>query len=414
MRILYFSQYFPPEAGATQARAYEMASNWILLGHSVTMIAEFPNHPSGIMAPGYQGKLYERELLNGIEVLRVWVKTSPSKNFRTRMLFYLSYMFNAAMAGLFIARGRYSFIYASSPPLLVGAAAWIVSKFRRIPLVFEVRDLWPESAVALGELTNSRAIAMATRLEEMCYRRAVRIVVVTQGVLAHLLKRGIPDEKLLLIPNGANTELFIDNNSERDRIRQELGLGNKFICIYAGIFGVAQGLEVILETAQLLQSDKRFHFLLIGEGPRKGQIASLARNLNLPNLTLLPEKPREQIPNYLSAADAAIIPLRKSEVFSMVVPSKLFDAWSCSKPVILSVDGEARILLENVKGGIFVPPESAEKMAEAVKSLQASPDLAQLMGCNGLEFTRANFSRKTLALQLITELSTLFTRSGKN
>src|SRR5574342_1417632 len=182
MRILYLSQYFPPEVGATQTRAYEMARGLVRAGHQVTMIAEVPNHPSGIIPPRYRGKLYERSLWYGIEVIRVWVKASPVKNFRGRMAFYLSYMLMAALAGLSLARGKYDVIYTTSPPLFAGAAGLTLSYLRRIPLVFEVRDLWPESAVALGELRHPRAIKLAELLEKRCYQRARAIVVVTSGI----------------------------------------------------------------------------------------------------------------------------------------------------------------------------------------------------------------------------------------
>src|SRR5512139_1192627 len=155
MRILYISQYFPPEAGATQTRAYEMARNLVRLGHQVTMIAEIPNHPSGIIPPEYRGKLIERADLEGIDVIRVWVKTSPVKNFRQRIVFYLSFMLASIFAGLFLARGHFDLLYATSPPLFVGASGLLISRVRRIPFVFEVRDIWPESAVALGELSNA-------------------------------------------------------------------------------------------------------------------------------------------------------------------------------------------------------------------------------------------------------------------
>jgi colanic acid biosynthesis glycosyl transferase WcaI len=168
VRVLYLSQNFPPEVVACQARAYDMAHHLVLAGHQVTVLTEIPNHPSGIVPPEYRGKFWDRSTLNGIDVIRVWVKTSAQKTFGTRMALYLSYMANAALAGLVRARGRYDVIYATSPYLFVGGTALALSVLRRTPMVFEVRDLWPESAVALGELSNPQAVAMATRLEEMC------------------------------------------------------------------------------------------------------------------------------------------------------------------------------------------------------------------------------------------------------
>jgi len=404
MRILYLSQYFFPEAGATQARAYEMASKWIQMGHKVTMLTEFPNHPSGIIPPSYKGKIYERISLDGIDVLRVWVKTSPVKNYANRMLFYLTFMFNAIFAGIILAREKYDFVYATSPPLFVGGAALVLSGIKRIPMFFEVRDLWPETAIAIGELSNPFSISLATKLEEICYRRAVQIVVVTQGMYDRLNQRGVSPTKLIVSPNGANIEMFTFRPADRKRIRTELGLESKFIAIYAGIHGLAQGLDTVVQTAHLLSETPSIHFILIGDGPKKADILALVKSYNLPNLTMLSEKPREVIPDYLSAADVALVPLRKTEIFKGTLPSKLFDAWSCERPVILSIDGEARSVVENVKGGIFVPPEDPGKMAEALIFLMNSPTERQSMGENGRSYTKNNHSRAALAEKLIIHL----------
>ncbi len=404
LRILYLSQYFLPEAGATQARAYEMANKWIQMGHKVTMLTEFPNHPSGVIPPSYRGKLFERMNLDGIDVLRVWVKTSPVKNYSNRILFYLTYMFNAIIAGLILVRGKYDFLYATSPPLFVGGAALVLSHLKRIPMFFEVRDLWPETAIAIGELSNPLSILVATKLEEMCYQRAIQVIVVTHGMYDRLIHRGISPEKLIIIPNGANIEMFSFNPTERNRIRTELGLESKFIAIYAGIHGLAQGLETVVYTAHLLSETPNIHFVLIGDGPKKADILALVKSYNLTNLTMLPEKPRELIPGYLSAADVALVPLRKTDIFKGTLPSKLFDAWACERPVILSIDGEARSVVETVKGGLFIPPEDPNKMAEALIYLMNSPAERQSMGEYGLAYTRQNHSRETLAEKLIIQL----------
>jgi colanic acid biosynthesis glycosyl transferase WcaI len=407
MRILYISQYFPPEAGATQTRAYEMARNWVRLGHHVTMLAEFPNHPSGVIPNSYKGKIYEKASLDGIEVLRVWVKASPEKTFKNRMLFYLTFMLNASLAGIFLAHGKYDLLYVSSPPLFVGAAALSIRCLKHIPMVFEVRDLWPESAVALGELTNRHAIALASRLEQACYQKALQVVVVTHGIYARLIERGIPASKLLVVPNGANIDLFSFKPEGRERIRHELNLEQKFIAIYAGIHGLAQGLETILETARLLRDEPHIHFILVGDGPKKAELGALANSYNLPNLTFLSEKPREQIPDYLSAADIELVPLKKAGIFKGALPSKIFDAWACERPVLLSIDGEARAVVESVGGGIFIPPEEPEKMASALLDLRQSPEVLQRMGQNGRVYTCQNNSRALLAEKLIGQLQNL-------
>jgi colanic acid biosynthesis glycosyl transferase WcaI len=407
MRILYLSQYFPPEVGATQSRAYEMAHQWVQMKHEVTMISEIPNHPSGIIPHEYKGKLLERANLEGIDVIRVWVKTSPIKNFRNRLLFYSSYMINATIIGLFMLRGRYDLLYATSPPLFVGGSALVLSFLKHIPMVFEVRDLWPESAVALGELSNRHSISLAIKLEEMCYQKALLIVVVTQGVYDKLIQRGIPQENLVLIPNGANTDLFVFDLSGREIIRKELGLSGKFVIIYAGIHGLAQNLETLLQTARLLTDYPMIHFLLIGNGPRKSELITLAASYNLPNLSFLSEKPRELIAMYLSAADLAIVPLRNAEAFTTVIPSKIFDAWACKRPVLITIDGEARELVESINGGVYVPAEEPTKMAEIILKLVNSQEELDVMGKNGHDYTEQNHSRKTLAKKLIKYLETI-------
>jgi colanic acid biosynthesis glycosyl transferase WcaI len=409
MRILYLTQYFPPEAGATQTRAYEMARNLVRLGHHVTVIAEIPNHPSGIIPPEYRGKWIERSDLEGINVIRVWVKTSPGKSYRQRIVFYLSFMFACALAGLFLAGGRFDYVYATSPPLFVGASGWLISRARRIPLIFEVRDLWPESAVALGELSNPAAIRWATWLEEACYRRAQKIIVVTQGIRARLIQRGFPPDKLELIPNGANTELFQLRPESRARIRAEMMLQDKFIAVYAGIHGIAQGLETVLETADMLKEHPDVHLLFIGDGPRKPTLADIVRQLELSNVTLLPEQPRERIPDYLSAADVALVPLRKLEIFKAALPSKIFDAWACQLPVLLSVAGEARELLEGCEGGLFISPEDPIALRDGILTCKSNPDLTKNWGKNGRKFTEAHYSRRATAEKLAEVLTLLKT-----
>jgi glycosyltransferase involved in cell wall biosynthesis len=407
MRVLYLSQYFPPEVGATQTRAYEMASGLLRAGHQVTVLTEVPNHPEGIIRPEYRGRFWMRDALDGIGVIRVWVKTSPVKTMRTRMAFYLSFMFNATLAGLALARGRYDVIYATSPPLFVGGAALALSYLRRIPLVFEVRDLWPESAVALGELHNPRFIRWATRLEQACYRRARRVVVVTQGIHDRLLERDIPPVRLALIPNGANTDLFRPQPEAGQAVRRELGLPDQFLVIYAGVHGIAQGLETVLEAAQLLADRPDIHFLMIGDGPCKADLLKRKEALALPNLIMLDAQPRERIPAYLSAADVALAPLRKLELFKGALPSKIFDAWACECATIVGMEGEARRILEQAQAGVYVEPESPLALAAAVEALAADRARCREYGVNGRRFVEQHYSRQAQARQLEQLLRTI-------
>ncbi len=401
MRILYLSQYFPPEVGATQTRSYELAQGLIQAGHAVTVLTEVPNHPEGIIRPEYRGRFWVREELDGIDVIRVWVWTSPVKTMRTRLSFYGTFMFNAVLAGLLRAQGHYDLLYATSPPLFVGGAALALSSLRRTPMVFEVRDLWPESAVVLGELRNPRFIRWATTLEERCYRHARRVVVVTEGIRRRLLERGVPAEKLVLIPNGANTDLFRPEPTAGYVLRKELGLEKRFLVLYAGIHGVAQGLEAVLETARLLSDAPHIHFLLVGEGPRKAELVRQKEEMGLRNVTMLGGRSREEMPAFFSAADVALVPLRRVELFQSALPSKMFDAWACACPVVLSIAGEAREVLERAQAGVYVPPEDPEEMARALRLLSLDREACREMGWRGRRFVEEHYSRQGQARQLV-------------
>lgn len=410
MRILYLSQYFPPEVGATQTRAHEMARGLVQAGHQVTMIAEVPNHPHGIIPPAYRGKLYERATLDGIDVIRVWVKASPVKDFRSRMAFYLSYMVMAALAGLFLARGRFDALYATSPPLFVGGAALIISFLRRIPLIFEVRDLWPESAVALGELKNPRAIRLAAWLEERCYARARKIIVVTQGIYQRLVERGIPTDQLVFIPNGANTDLFQPQPEAAQALRQELELDDAFVVLYAGIHGIAQGLELLLECARRLENNPAIRLLFVGEGPVKADLMAQAQKMGLSNVIFYGEVARERVPAFLSLAQVAVVPLRKLDLFEGALPSKMFDAWACACPTLVTIGGEAKAVLEQAAAGIWVAPEDAEALRAAILRLVDEPAQVRQMGENGRRFVAEHYSRQAQAQQLEKLLTALPTR----
>jgi len=407
MRVLYLSQYFPPEVGATQTRAYEMATGLIQAGHEVTMLTEVPNHPQGIIRPEYQGRLWTRERLDDIDVIRVWVKTSPIKTTRRRLAFYLSYMVNATLAGLVLTHGPYDLLYATSPPLFVGGAGLALSFLYRIPMVFEIRDLWPESAVVLGELKNARLIRWATWLEETCYSHAKKIIVTAQEMAEHLESRGQNSARIAVVRNGANPELFRFDRCARQRLRQELGLADAFVVVYAGLLGIAQGLDTSLEAAaQLTRQRPPVHFLYIGDGPVKTMLQSRARDLNLPNTTFLPSRPREDIPRYLSAADVAMVPLTRRRLLG-ALPSKMFDAMACGRPVILAAEGEACQILSEADAGIIIPPGDSASLVQAILRLRATPDLRQRYGQKGRHAVQTRYSRQAQARRLVELLETL-------
>lgn len=411
MRILYISQYFPPEVGATQTRAYEMARGLVRAGHKVTVIGEFPNHPHGIMPADYRGRLLERVLLDGIDVIRVWVYTSTRKNFASRMAFYLSFMVMAIWAALFVARDKYDVIYASSPPLFVGAAALVIRFLRRIPLVFEVRDLWPESAIQLGELSNPHAIAWATRLEEACYHQARHIVAVTQGIYDSLQQRNIADDKLTLIPNGANTELYM-RRTPRPELAARLGVGpGHFVAMYTGLHGLAHGLETVLCAADLLRDHEDILFLFVGDGPQRAALMALAKELELPNTVFHHAVPEVELPDYLALAHIGLDCRRRIGISEGTLPVKMFSYMACEVPVLLSIEGEAAALLQRARAGIAVPPETPRALADAILDLQRDPGRCAFYGQQGRAFVEKNFSRQGFVHVLETLLTEVHRRN---
>jgi glycosyltransferase involved in cell wall biosynthesis len=400
MRILYLTQYFPPEIGATQTRAYEMARGLVRAGHEVTVIAEVPNHPAGIVPPAYRGKLVERANLDGIDVIRVWVRASQAKTFGSRIAFYLSFMAMATAAGHAMARGHYDLQYASSPPLFVGAAALALAATRRIPFVFEVRDLWPESAVQLGELKSPAALRWATWLEEACYRRARRIVAVTASIRDQLVERGYPSHQVMLIPNGANTELYSPRPIDLS-LRQQLGITpDQFVVIYTGLHGLAQGLETALDAASLLQPYPDVLFYFVGDGPRKPAVVEKARQMGLSNVRFHDAVPEPQLPAFIAMADAGLHTSRRLGISAGTLPVKMFSYMACARPVIVAIEGEAAALVQDARAGVAVPPEDSAALAAAVLALRADQALRTEYGRRGRTLVQARFSRQALAGQL--------------
>jgi glycosyltransferase involved in cell wall biosynthesis len=398
MRILHLTQYYPPEAGAVQARAEQLDRHLAAQGHRVTVVTEVPNHPSGIIRPEYRGKLWTLSHEDGVEVLRLWVQTSAEKNLRTRLAFYLSYMVGAILAGLALPR-RYDVIFANSPPLPVAAAGAVLGLLRRTTFVMEVQDLWPESAVAMGELGNPRAVGIARRMENFCYRRAQKVVAVSRGIL-HDLDRRLPPGRTVLCSNGSNTEIFHPAPEAGANLRQRLGIEDKFLVVYGGILGLAQGLEVVLQAAKLLVDQPAFHFLVVGDGPRQEALQKLHRELALANLTFVPGQPLAQMAAFFSAADVCLVPLRKLDVFKGVLPTKMFDSWACRTPTLINVDGEAREVLESVGAGVFVEPENPQVLADALRRLRSAPEQLERMGSAGYEAVHERYSLQASSRQL--------------
>ncbi len=444
MKILYVSQYFPPEMGAPSARAAELARHWAEAGHEVSVLTGFPNHPTGLVPEEWRPRLHRlvyheqicqerrqtsdlrpqtldlRRQASGprsevrspksdgrVDVFRTWLWPLPNRKARERMRNYTSFCISAAVRGLTLPRP--DVIIATSPQLLVALAGWWLSFARRgarqIPFVFEVRDLWPESLAAVGIGNEDSLLHRALgAVAGFLYDRADRIVVVSPAFREHLIKRWqVPAEKIAVVENGVETDLFAPlSQAANDELRRQLGVAGKFLVCYVGTMGMAHGLETLLDAAsQLQQQNPDVRFLLIGEGAEKERIQALAQSRGLASIAFLDQQPREKIPAFISASDACVVLLKKTDVFKTVIPTKMLEFMSSARPVILAVEGQAQQIVEEAGAGIVIEPENARALAAAIVQLAADHELGRALGRKGREYIVRYLSRGQTAEKYI-------------
>ena len=308
-------------------------------------------------------------------------------------------MFLATAAALVMVRGKYDVIFATSPPLPVVLAAAIVGWLKRRPVVMDVRDLWPAVGVTLGEVPSGSLLKSAEKLELFLYRRSAVITCVTRGFIEYIKQRGIDPQKLHFLPNGTMPEFF-HPLSEEETVRAQLRLQGKFVVGFCGNHGVAQGLSTVVETARIMQEQEEVRFLFVGEGPFKQQMLEAKERDGLSNLLLLPEVPVHEIGRYINAGDVMLVPLKKDEIFASFIPSKMFDYMACGKPIVLTVDGEARSILEQAGGGVYVEADDARALADKLSELRQHPENLQQMGEQGRKFVLRHYLRDVQAERL--------------
>ena len=401
MNILYISQYFPPEACAPAARVDEFARAWARSGHRVRVLTGFPNHPEGVLHPAYRRpwrKGLVREKHQGVDVYRTWLYPAANRGLWGRGANYCSFAFSAAVTGPWVTP-RGGVVIATSPQLLVGVAGYVAARARRVPFVFEVRDLWPQSLEAVGQ-TSRRSLLYRTldRVADFLYRNADHIVLDGAWKRRELVASGVPPEKISIVMHGVAEDFAFAPDSpvaqeERARLRNRIPLRDGFVVLYAGTLGMAHDLETVLAAAGRLRVHPDIVFILIGEGAHREQVMARIEELRLANVRVLGKLPRPEIPKWLAAADACLVPLRKREVFKTAIPSKMFEAMAAAKPVILGVEGEAQEILADARAGIAVPPEDPEALAEAILRLRQDARLARELGANGRRAALGKYSR---------------------
>lgn len=388
MNIVYISQHFPPEIGAAQGRAFDMAYFLAEEGNQVTMLTTFPNDRG-------TPQLFKKETIQGINVRRSFRIKDTKKSSMRRLANYFSFMASSILSGVFIK--RQDIIYATSPQLFVGVSGYVLSKIHRAKFVFEVRDLWVDFAEVLSQFNNKRLLNLARKLEMFLYKKADMIVTVTYGYKERLITLGIPADKIKVVTNGVNPILLHQEQTTNIDIKEKYELTNKFIILFAGNIGAAQGLDVLLDAALKIKNNKDIQFVLIGDGVEKERLKREADNLQLDNILILNSMPRSQLLDYYRAADVCLISLKKHPLFEITIPSKVFDCMGMNKPVLIGVDGEARTIIEDSNAGLYFKPEDSEDLVEKINILFHNPTLLANMKRDMKETVLKRYNRRELA-----------------
>ncbi|PLR67961.1 glycosyltransferase family 4 protein [Bacillus sp. UMB0893] len=364
MKIIYITQHFPPEIGAAQGRAFDMSNNLAKLGHELHVLTTFPNHID-------TNKFLTIEKVSDLTVYRSFRTKDTKKSSLNRLSNYLSFMLSSFFTGLRIKKP--DVIYATSPQLFQGVTGYLLSRFHRAKFVFEIRDLWVDFAEILGQFNNKKLLSLARKLERFLYKKADMIVVVTYGYKERLLQMGISEHKVIVIPNGVNPN-SLNGPREIQLIKEQYNIQDKFLVLYAGNLGIAQGLKTVINAAEILKNDHSIVFMFIGEGAEKNELMELSKSLNLSNIIFLDSRNKKELDSYYQAADIGLVSLKKHPLFEITIPSKIFDYMAMSTPVLIGVDGEARNIIEKNEAGYFYEPDSADSLVTALKYAQQHPD----------------------------------------
>jgi glycosyltransferase involved in cell wall biosynthesis len=398
MKILYISQHFPPETGAAQARAYDMAKNLVRLGNRVTVITGFPNFPTGIIPKEFRKKLFKKEFIDNIEVIRTFLIPDTKSSSMRRLANYFSFMISSIFGGFSFK--KYDIVYATSPQLFVGLSGFILSKLHRAKFVFEVRDLWVDFAEALNQIKNRRLLKLGKNLERFLYKKADLIITVTKGYKEHLVAQGVGNDKIDVVTNGVDIDFYKPSNKNVRELRDQYNLMGKFVVLFAGNIGAAQGLDVVIDAAENLQNYKDIKFLFVGEGVKKENLKEKAEKMGLSNIIFEDAKPKSKIVDYHNMADVTLVSLKKFELFNITLPSKTFDALAIGKPVLIGVDGEAREIIESAEAGLFFEPGNCDSLVNCVLKLYKDKELCNKFGMNARMYAEKHFTREQLARQL--------------
>ena len=399
MKILLLHQYFLEDDDAGGSRWNEISKNWTEAGHEVTVIAGMMHANGNRKREEYIGKYFIKKQQDNVIVHRTHVSESYNSGFLGRLWGYFSFMFSSLWAGLFKVEGKYDVIIVTSPPLFVGGSGYLISFFKQIPMVFEIRDLWPESAIDTGVLSNSVIIKLAYAFEKFIYKKASLVSVLTPAFYKTLNeKKNISKDKLIMIPNASDFSLSeeVMKNFDRKQFRIEHNIDDKFVITYVGAHGVANHLEQILMAGKSLE-DTNVLFLLIGQGMEKGRLIALAAELKVSNVRFIDPVPKKDVFKYIIASDMGASVLKKIDTFKTVYSNKTFDYFSCKVPILMAIDGISRELVEEAKAGTYVEPEKISEYDRVIREYINNPERLKIEGENGHLYAKQNFDRHILA-----------------
>lgn len=404
MHILFLSHYFPPEVNAPASRTYEHCKQWAKDGHEVTVVTCAPNHPRGKVYEGYRNRLFQKEEKNGIRVIRVWTYVTANEGFFKRTLNYVSFMVSSVLITLWLPKANV--VVTTSPQFFNGLAGYFVSRLRRMPWLLEIRDLWPESILVVGAIRNRAIIRMLEWAELFAYRQADCIVPVTDAFKRYMVGKGIPGEKIEVIKNGVDLSFF-KKLSGLNPIAVELGLQGKFVASYFGTHGMAHCLETVLYSACELKEQEDIVFLLVGDGAERRRLVAMRDEMALHNVVMLDQQPKEKMPYFWALSDVSLVLLKKSGLFTTVIPSKIFESMAMEKPIILGVEGESAGIIKAADAGFCIEPENGHDLAERMLELYKNRGLAVKLGENGRKHVVQHYDRTVLARRYGSLLSSL-------
>ncbi len=407
MNILLIHQYFLEENDPGGSRWNELTRNWTADGVQVTVLGGMMHYNGSEKLPEYKNRFFTKKQQGAVTVWRCHVSESYNKSFLGRLWGYFSFMFSVLWAGLFKVNGKFDVVIVTSPPLFVGLSGFLISRFKRIPLVFEVRDLWPESAIDTGVLTNKLIIRLAFWFEAFIYQKALLINVLTPAFYQTLLtSKKVPEEKLIMIPNAADFGLSEDllANFDRESFRVAMGLNKHFVITYVGAHGVANHLQQLLQAGKALE-DTNVLFLLIGNGMEKIRLQQMAVDLKVVNVRFIDSVPKKEVFKYILASEMGASVLKRVDTFKTVYSNKTFDYMSCKKPVLMAIDGVSRQLVKDAQCGIYVEPENIDEYSVQIRAYLNDPERLTREGNNGYFFAKKNYDRDVLAKKYINEVS---------